>query len=138
LTQALDLLSDGGSLNIEMTQGPPIDILTPCNGRENGIIAPLGLILERGNRDIDNRKHEVVSTKGCFTSEKSVEFEFAMLTVERPWRDDGNEKDRLIDRLLDFQFPQLAWSNRCLILPQSEVPIGASELSAQLALNAIS
>src|SRR5262249_54745081 len=48
-TETLDLLTDGGRLNIEMTQRTPIDILTPSDSRENGIIAPFGLVLERGN-----------------------------------------------------------------------------------------
>src|SRR5262245_33835701 len=45
-TETLDLLTDGRRLNIEMTQRTPIDILTPSDSRENGIIAPSGLVLE--------------------------------------------------------------------------------------------
>ena len=48
-TQALDLLAHGSRLHIEMTQGTPIDILTQRDGRENGIMAPFGLVLESGN-----------------------------------------------------------------------------------------
>src|SRR5262245_37343100 len=48
-TETLDLLTDGGRLNIEMTQRAPIDILTPSDSRENGVIAPFGLVFERGN-----------------------------------------------------------------------------------------
>src|SRR5262249_15972421 len=49
LTQALDLLTGNGGLSIEMTQGAPIDILTLRDDRENGVIPPAGLALERGN-----------------------------------------------------------------------------------------
>src|SRR5262245_9906814 len=138
LTEALDLLTDGGRLNIEMTQGTPIDILTPSDSRENGIIVPFGLVLERGNRNIENRENEVVSIDCFFASEERFKFKFAIFAVDRPRCDDGNEKDRLIYRGLDFQFPQLAWSNRRLILPQAEGLFGAPELSTQLSVDTVS
>src|SRR5262245_13345225 len=76
-TETLDLLTDGGRLNIEMTQRTPIDILTPSDSRENGIIAPFGLVLERGNRNIENWKNEVASIDFFFASEKQFKFKFA-------------------------------------------------------------
>jgi hypothetical protein len=121
-----------------MTQGTPIHVLTQRDGRKNRIIAPFGLVFERGNRNVKNRKHQIVSTKLYFTSEKSSEFKFAIFAVDRPWRNDGNEKDGLIDRGVDFRFPQLAWSDCCLILPQAEGCLGAAELGTQLAVNAVS
>src|SRR5262245_50509411 len=137
-TEALDLLTDGGRLHIEMTQGTPIDILTSSDGRENGIIAPSSLVLERGNRNIENWKNEVASIDCFFASEKRFKFKFAIFAVDRPRCDDGNEKDGLIYRGLDFRFPQPAWSNRRLILPQAEGPFGAPELGAQLPVDTVS
>src|SRR5262245_25927759 len=49
LTEMPDLLSDGARLNIVITQGTPIDVLTVTNSRENGIIPPFSLALERGD-----------------------------------------------------------------------------------------
>ena len=47
--EAFDLLSHGGRVNIEMAQAAPVDVLTVSNDRENGVIPPFGLALERGN-----------------------------------------------------------------------------------------
>jgi hypothetical protein len=44
----------------------------------------------------------------------------------------------LIDRRFDLRLPQLSWSDRYLILPKPESPLGATELRAQLSLNGIS
>jgi hypothetical protein len=68
--ETLDLLSDCRRLNIKMTQLTPIDILTCSYSCENNIIAPFGLVLEHGNRNIKNWKNEVVSTECFFASEK--------------------------------------------------------------------
>jgi hypothetical protein len=72
-----------------------------------------------------------------FAGEEGFEFEFAMKTGDRSQRDDRNEENCLFDRRFDLRFPQLSRSDRCLILPQ-RTPPGFTELSTQLALNAVS
>jgi len=94
LTEALDLLSDGSRLNIEMTQGTPIDVLTASNDRENRIISPFGLALERTNRNVKNWKNEVISTDFFFSGEKRFKFKFAVFAADRPRCDYRNEKKK--------------------------------------------
>ena len=76
------MLSYSGRLNVEMTQGTPIDILTASNGRENGIIAPFGLVLEGSNRNVKNWKNKVASTDRFFASKKRLKFKFAVFAAD--------------------------------------------------------
>src|SRR5262249_8260251 len=92
-TEARDLLPYGGRVNIEMTQGTPIDVLTRSDDRQNGVSAPLGLVLERGNRNVKNWKNEVVSNDRFFACEKCFTFKFAVCAADPPRCDDRNEKE---------------------------------------------
>src|SRR5262249_17544828 len=126
-----------GRLRVEVTQRAPIDVLAPCDGREHRVAAPFGFVLERGDRNVEDRKYQVVATERRLASEEGFELELAVCAVDGPRGHDGNEKDRLVDRALDLRFPHLSGSDRRLILPQTEARLGAAKLRAQLALDAV-
>jgi hypothetical protein len=111
-----NLFANGGRTNIKMTKWPPINVLPNTNDRKNGIFPPLHFVFQRRNTDVEKRENEVGAAERLFTSEKRFKFKFAIMAVDRPGRDDRNKEYRLLDSLLDFGFPQLARSDRLLIL----------------------
>ena len=52
-------------------------------------------------------------------------------------RDDRDEEHRLLDRLRDLRFPQLAGSDGFLVLPQAEISAAAPKLRAEVALDSV-
>ena len=58
--------------------------------------------------------------------------------VERRFAGEKNEEDRLLNSGLDLRLPELAGSNRLLVLPQAERFHRAAKLAAQFPLNAVS
>ena len=95
-------------------------------------------VLQRRDTDVENRKNKVGSAERMFAREKRLKFEFAIMTVGCSRCDDRNEEYCLLDRRLNLRFPQLARSDRLLILPQAEVCLGATKLRTQLPLNGVS
>jgi len=106
-----------GRTNIEVTERPPVDVLTLADDRENRIFAPLRLVLQCRNTNIEKRENQIGSTESLFTSEKRFKLEFAIMTGDRSRRDNRDEKYCLLDCRFDFRFPELARGDRLLILP---------------------
>jgi hypothetical protein len=52
IEEGLDFRAGGGRVNFKVALRTPIEILTPCDNRENGVSPPHSLIFERSNRDV--------------------------------------------------------------------------------------
>src|SRR5262249_41043737 len=133
----LDLDADFGRVDVVKAHGLPIEILAIVNDAEHGVVAPLGLALERRNADVENWKHEVVAPELSFPLQERLELELAMAAPDRRWRDDRDEEHRLRHRRLQLLLPQTAVRDRGGVLPEPEVGAGPAELAAQLALDAV-
>ena len=120
-----------------MAQFAPIEVLTCADDTKHGIVAPQLLILQRRNRNVENRKHQIGAAKLGFARQERLKFEAAMVTSQRAGGDDRYEKYRLADALLNLVFPERAERDCSLILPNPKIGLGTTELRAELDLNCI-
>ena len=95
----------------------------------------LRVVFQFRNGDIEDGKNQIVTAELFFSREKRCEFQFAIVAVYDPRRDDGYEKCRLADAKLDLLLPLVAVGNIRPVLPNLEVSRRTAELGAQLPLD---
>jgi len=127
-----DRLAVSRSIRRPLPKVAPVHILARADCREHGVVAPYGFVRERRDRDVEDRKDEVVPAEGALAREERVELEFAVPAVDRARGDDRNEETRAVDRRGDLGLPHLSGRDRALVLPKAEILLCAAELSAQL------
>src|SRR5215831_6492515 len=95
---ALDCLAHDGRINVEVTMGPPINVLAPSDRRKHWITAPPRLAFERRNSDVKDWENKIGSFERPFTCKKRLEFEITIFAVYRARCDDRDEEYRLLHR----------------------------------------
>ena len=66
-----------------MAQFAPIKVLTRADDAKYGIVAPQLLVLQRRNRNVENRKHQIGAAKLGFARQERLKFQAAMMTSQR-------------------------------------------------------
>src|ERR1700761_4140060 len=112
-------------MRVVMTQLSPIEVLACSNNLQDRILAPEFFIFQCRDRDVEDRKNQIVPAKLGFASQKRFEFESAVMAAQCAGRDDRDEKDRLGYALGDLFLPQGTERNRGLVLPYAKVSLGA-------------